>query len=154
MTLLDKVLNGYKAADPRDLLIEELQRENAEMNARLSRLSVQLAQRRMEGDKLRRAVRRQKPTYSWLAERAALDAKGIYMLQVEGIQPSRKNAADILQMPTRRWQWARALARLAGIHDGQLFSEDTDARQLVQRLNEHIQYAAQHPDIWRQYRAK
>jgi hypothetical protein len=111
MTLLDKVLNGYKAADPRDLLIEELQRENAEMNARLSRLSVQLAQRRMEG-------------------------------------------ADILQMPTRRWQWARALARLAGIHDGQLFSEDTDARQLVQRLNEHIQYAAQHPDIWRQYRAK
>lgn len=154
MNLLDKILNGSKTADPSALLLEELQSQNTQLSAKLMRLSADLAQRRLETDRLRRSVRRQKPSYSWIAERAALDAKGLYLMQCEGIQPSRKNARDTLGMSTRRWQWARALAMLAGVHDGDLFSETTDARLLVQRLSEHTQYAAEKPHLWRQFRAK
>ena len=76
MTILDRVLNGYKGADVSGLLLEELRTENTRLNARLSRMAADLAQNRLETDKLRRSVRRAKPTYSWLVERAQLDAKG------------------------------------------------------------------------------
>lgn len=154
MSLLTKILNGNQRTDPNALLLEELQTQNAKLNSKLMGLSAQLAQQRLETDRLRRSVRRQKPSYSWIAERAALDAKGLFLMQMEGIQPSRKNARDTLAMSTRRWQWARALAMLAGVHDGELFSETTDARLLVQRLSEHTSYAAEKPDLWRQFRAK
>jgi hypothetical protein len=55
-------------------------------------------------------------------------------------------------MGERRWAWARALAIMAGIHDGDLF--DVDARTVIQRLNEAAKYAADHPHILRQFRAR
>ena len=107
MALLDKVLNGYKGADVSGLLVEELRTENARLNARLSRMAADLAQNRLETDKLRRSVRRQKPSYSWLVERAQLDAKGLYAMQCGGLQPSRRQAKETLGMGERRWGWAR-----------------------------------------------
>lgn len=135
------------------MMIEELQRENAKLNANLSRMAANLAQNRLEVDKLRRSVRRQKPTYNWLAERAELDAKGLYTMQCAGLQPSRRNAKETLGMGERRWGWARALAMLAGVHDGDLFT-DVDARTVIQRLAEAGDYAELHPDTWRTFRSR
>ena len=148
--LLAKVLNGYRGADTGALTIEDLQRENAHLNANLSRMAGLLAQNRLETDLLRRSAKRQKPTYSWLAERACLDAKGLYALQCTGVQPSRRNAKEILGMGERRWAWARKLALFAGVHDGALF-DDLDARTIIQRLEEGRIDAEAHPDAWRKY---
>ena len=152
--LLNKVLNGYRGADLSEMMIEELRAENAKLNSNLSRMAGALAQNRLEVDKLRRSVRRQKPSYDWLAERAALDAKGLYTMQCAGLQPSRRQAKDTLGMGERRWAWARALAMMAGIHDGDLFLPDVDPRTVIQRLKESADYAAEHPHTLRQFRAK
>ncbi|MBI3960236.1 MAG: hypothetical protein HY328_15595 [Chloroflexi bacterium] len=151
--LLSKVLNGYRDADLGALTIEDLQRENLALNAKLSRMAATLAQNRLEVDKLRRSVRRQKPTYSWLAERAELDAKGLYTMQCAGLQPSRRQAKETLGMGERRWGWARALAMLAGVHDGDLFT-DVDARTIITRLAEAAAYAELHPETWRTFRSR
>ena len=116
-TILDRVLNGYKGADVSALALEDLQRENAHLNANLSRMAGLLAQNRLELDLLRRTAKRQKPSYSWLAERACLDAKGLFALQCTGQQPSRRNAKETLGMAVRRWAWARKLAMFAGVHE-------------------------------------
>ena len=151
--ILDRVLNGYKGADTSSLLIEELRAENTRLNARLSRMAADLAQNRLEVDKLRRSVRRAKPTYSWLVERAMLDAKGLYTMQCGGLQPSRRGAKETLGMGERRWGWARALAMFAGVHDGDLFT-DVDPRHLIQRLSEAAAYAEIHPDTLRRFKAR
>jgi len=150
-TLLDRVLNGYRGADLTRLELVELQNENARLNAKLSRMAAELAQKRLETDQLRRAMRRQKPTYDWLAERAELDAKGLYTMQCAGLQPSRRGAKETLGMSERRWAWARALAMMAGLHDGSLFL-DVDARTLVLRLQEAAAYAELHPEEWRAFK--
>lgn len=151
--ILDRVLNGYRTADTSSMLLEELRAENVRLNARLSRMAVDLAQNRLEVDKLRRNVRRQKPTYSWLVERAELDAKGLYALQCSGLQPSRRQAKNTLGMGERRWGWARALAMLAGVHDGNLFT-DVDPRAIIQRLADTAEYARAHPAMWRKFKAR
>ena len=151
MTILDRVLNGYpRGAGASALAIEDLQRENAHLNANLSRMAGLLAQNGLELDKLRRSAKRQKPTYSWLAERAALDAKALYALQISGQQPSRRNAKETLGMAVRRWAWARRLAMFSNCHDGALF-DDLDARTIIQRLEEGRIDAEAHPDAWRKY---
>lgn len=152
-TILNKVLNGYRGKDLSDMAIEDLQAENAHLNANLSRMAGQLAQNRLELDKLRRAVKRQKPSYGWLAQRAELDAKGLYTMQCAGLQPSRRNAKETLGMGERRWAWARRMALFAGVHDGTLF-DDIDARTIIQRLKEAREYAERHPDTWRNYRGR
>ena len=148
--LLTKILNGYRGADVSALALEDLQKENAHLNANLSRMAGLLAQNRLELDLLRRTAKRQKPTYGWLAQRAELDAKGLYTLQCTGVQPSRRNAKEILGMGERRWAWARKLAMFAGVHDGALF-DDLDARTIIQRLEEGRIDAEAHPDAWRKY---
>jgi len=153
MNVLDKVLKGYRAADTSAMMLEELRTENARLSARLSRMAADLAQNRLEVDKLRRTVRRQRPTYSWLIERAQLDAKGLYTLQCSGLQPSRRQAKDTLGMGERRWGWARALAMFAGVHDGDMFA-DVDPRQLIQRLTEAAAYAEMHPETLRRFKAR
>jgi len=60
--------------------------------------------------------------------------------------------------PERRWAWvrgagARGLALLAGAHDGSLF-DDLDSRTIIQRLKEATDYAGDHPDVWRTFRAR
>ena len=151
--ILDRVLNGYRGADTSAMLLEELRTENAKLSARLSRMAADLAQNRLEVDKLRRNARRQKPTYSWLVERAQLDAKGLYAMQCGGLQPSRRQAKETLGMGERRWGWARALAMFAGVHDGDLFA-DVDPRQLIQRLSDAAVYAEKHPETLRRFKAK
>ena len=151
--LIDRVLNGYRTADVSAMMLEELRTENTRLNARLSRMAADLAQNRLETDKLRRVARRQWPTYSWLVERAELDAKGLYTMQCSGLQPSRRGAADTLGMGARRWGWARALAMLAGVHDGDLFT-DVDPRTLIQRLAEAGEYAKTHPAMMRKFKAR
>ena len=152
--LIDRVLNGYRGADLGGLELVELQNANAKLSAQLSRMATELAQSRLERDKLRRAVRRQKPSYGWLAERAELDAKGLYTLQCAGLQPSRRQAKATLQMGERRWAWARALAMFAGVHDGALFDADVDPRRLIERLREAREYAERHPDVWRGFNSR
>ena len=151
--LLSRVLNGYRGADPSAMMLEDLQTENAKLNANLTRMAGALAQNRLEVDKLRRSVRRQKPSYSWLVERATLDAKGMYAMQAAGLQPSRRGAKETLAMGERRWAWARALAMMAGVHNGDLFT-DVDPRTLIQQLTESADYAAEHPHILRQFKAR
>lgn len=152
-TILDRVLNGYRGADVSAMMLEDLQRENLTLNANLSRMAANLAQSRLELDQLRRSVRRSRPSYSWLAERAELDAKGLYALQCSGVTPSRRNAQSVLGMGERRWGWARALAILAGVHDGELF-DDVDPRTVIVKLAEAATYAADHPAELRQFRAR
>ena len=151
--LLSRVLNGYRGADPSAMMLEDLQTENAKLNANLTRMAGALAQNRLEVDLLRRSVRRSKPSYDWLAERAALDAKGLYTMQCAGLQPSRRGAKETLAMGERRWAWARALAMMAGVHDGDLFL-DVDPRTVIQRLAESADYAKEHPHILRQFKAR
>ena len=151
--LLSRVLNGYRGADPSAMMLEDLQTENAKLNANLTRMAGALAQNRLEVDLLRRSVRRSKPSYDWLAERAALDAKGMYTMQCAGLQPSRRGAKETLAMGERRWAWARALAMMAGVHDGDLFL-DVDPRTVIQRLAESADYAKEHPHILRQFKAR
>jgi len=149
-TILDRVLNGYRGADVSALAIEELRAENVKLSASLSRLAADLSQNRLELDLLRRSVRRQKPSYAWLAQRAELDAKGLYALQCTGVQPSRRQAKETLGMSERRWAWARRLAMFAGVHDGALFGA-LDARTIIQRLEGSRKDAEAHPDAWRLY---
>jgi hypothetical protein len=151
--LLNRVLNGYRDKDLSALALEELQKENAHLNANLSRMASNLAQNRLEVDKLRRSVKRSKPSYSWLIERAELDAKGLYTMQCAGLQPSRRAARETLGMGERRWGWARALSLMAGVHNGDLF-DDVDARTVIQRLRESAEYAVEHPQTLRQFRAR
>ena len=151
--ILDRVLNGYRGADTSAMMLEELRAENAKLSANLTRMAGALAQNRLEVDKLRRSVRRAKPSYSWLVERAELDGKGLYTMQCAGLQPSRRNAKETLSMGERRWAWARALAMMAGLHDGDLFLADVDPRTVIQRLAESADYAIEKPHILRQFRA-
>ena len=74
-------------------------------------------------------------------------------MQCAGLQPSRRNAKKVLGIGRRRWGWARALAVLFGIHDGDLF-DDIDPRTVIQRLNEVAEYAAEHPQTLREQRAR
>lgn len=152
--LIDRIWNGRKTQDLAALEVHDLQAENNALNAKLSRMAVDLAQKRLELDRLRRAVRRSRPSYSWLAERAEMDAKGLYIMQCTGVQPSRRQAQDILNMSVRRWQWARALALMAGVHDGSLFYADVDPRDLIKKLADAAAYAETHPEVWRQFRAR
>ena len=151
--LLSRVLNGYRGADPSAMMLEDLQTENAKLNANLTRMAGALAQNRLEVDLLRRSVKRSKPSYSWLIERAELDAKGLYTMQAAGLQPSRRGAKETLSMGERRWGWARALGMMAGVHDGDLFL-DVDPRTVIQRLAESADYAKEHPHILRQFKAR
>ena len=61
--LLDRVLNDYRGTDTSAMVLEELQKENTKLNANLSRMSAVLAQNQLEVDRLRRSIRRQKPSY-------------------------------------------------------------------------------------------
>jgi len=62
--LLDQVLNDYRGADTSAMVLEEFQKENTKLNANLSRMSAVLAQNQLEVDRLRRSIRRLKPSYS------------------------------------------------------------------------------------------
>lgn len=153
MTLIDRVLSKYSEAHPATMQIEELRSENTKLSALLMHTAANLAQNRLEMERLRRAARRQRPSYSWLVERAHLDAKGLYVLQCSGLQPSRRQAKSTLGIAERRWQWARALAMMAGVHDGAIFTE-TDPRTIIQRLAEAASYAETHPASLRQFKSR
>ena len=122
-----------------------------ELERRLLQQAAQLASARAELTALRRIVRRQRPDYSTIVARAELDAKGLLSLQLTGVQPSRRRALDVLGMPARRWQWARALAMLAGVHDGWLF-HDMPFDEVIRALRDAAVTASRNPALLRQYR--
>jgi len=63
IALLDRVLNGYRGTDTSAMVLEELQKENTKLNTNLSKMSAVLTQNQQEVDRLRRSIRRQKPSY-------------------------------------------------------------------------------------------
>ena len=152
MNPIEKILKAQRTNDPSRLAYDELLNENTQLDATLVRMAALLAQHRLELDKLRRTVRRSRPGYSWIAEKAQLDAKGLYTMQCAGMQPSRRNAEEVLFMARRRWQWARRLAMMAGVHDGEVFV-DVDPQTIIQKLKGATAYAAENPQIFREFSA-
>ena len=103
--ILDRVLNGYRGADTSAMMLEELQKENAKLNANLFRMSAALAQNRLEMNKLRRSVRRAKPSYSW---------SGLNWTPRDSTQCSVPVYSLPDGKPKRRWQWGNVDGRRRG----------------------------------------
>jgi len=157
MNLLKSILNPLSSRtspNPAEMELDDLRAHNNALRSRFLGLSAKLAERQLETAQMRRMMRRQVPGHDWIAERATVDVLGLYILQTEGILPSRQNARNILHMSTRRWQWARALARLANVHNGHVFDENIDPRVLVAIIHDKAAYAARHHSEWKRYRAR
>lgn len=102
--------------------------------------------------RLKRLAQRQNPGWITIVTRAQHDCQQMYMKFLEGIPTTRRNMEAELDISKRRWQWARALARLADVHDGIEFKMDLQARDFINKLNRAAEQAENDPETLRRYR--
>lgn len=121
--------------------------------ARLLRVAANAADKSAEARRLRRNYRRQQPDYNQIVQRASHDANLMYGLFLAGTPTTRQRCLDELGMSKRRWHWARSLAQLAGIHDGDEFVSHP-ARTVIHRLNSAVERAERDERLLRAYQPR
>lgn len=149
-----KSLNGL-ATPIDDLLSANEWRERAmHTEAKLLRVAAKAADNATEARRLRRNYRRQRPTYDQIAHRAAHDCQLMYALFLSGYETTRQRCQDDLGISKRRWNWARSLAQLSGIHDGVEFVAHLPMPEIIRRLHDGVTAAEENPVLLRGYMPK
>ena len=103
---------------------------------------------------MRRNYRRQRPTYDQIAHRAGHDCELMIALFLAGYETTRDRCLDELGISKRRWNWARALAQLSGVHDGVEFYTHLSMAEMIHRLREGVDLAERQPTLLRAYMPK
>lgn len=147
-------LNGL--IDPRDglLTVQEWKERAMQAEARLLRVASKTAAIQTENERLRRNYRRQRPTYDQIAHRAKHDCELMFALFLAGYETTRDRCLDELGISKRRWNWARALAQLSGVHDGVEFYTHLPMAEVIHRLREGVDLAERQPTLLRTYMPK
>ncbi len=138
---------------PDGLTAEEWKQRAMHAEARLLRMAATAADRSKEARRLRRNYRRQQPTYNQIVHRAKHDAELMYALFMSGTPTSRQRCLDDLGISKRRWSWARSLAQLAGIHDGDEFLS-LPMPDVIRRLQTAVTHASNDDRLLRSYLPK
>lgn len=119
--------------------------------AKLLRVASKTAALQTENDRLRHNWQRQRPTDEQIAHRAQADVLLMFGLFLAGFETTRARCLDELGISKRRWNWARALAQLSGIHDGTDFYSHLSMPEAITRLREGVAAAEEHPVLLRGY---
>ena len=84
-----------------------------------------------------------------IALRAEVDVMNIIKIYLAGMATTRENCENNLLLSRRRWNWARQLARSAGIHDGREYrlvqrnddgEMEMNIEKSLERLHGHTEY--------------
>ena len=151
MTDVLKALNGLVRPVDDMLSADEWRLRAMQAEAKLLRLAARSVNTQNETRKLRRNYRRQRPTYDQIAHRALSDCQLMYALFLGGHDTTRQRCLDELGISKRRWNWARALAQLSGIHNGVEFVDHLPMPEIIRRLREGVDAAEQNPVLLRGY---
>lgn len=145
-----KHLNGLLRPTEGLQTAQEWQQRALLAEQKLLLIASQAAALRTENTRLRRNYRRVKPDHDQIVQRAAADVRLMLALALAGQETTRRRCADELGISRRRWDWARALARLAGIHDGVEFDAlATD--DAIRRLRSAAEKAQKQPALLRKF---
>ncbi len=153
-TPLTRWLSGLTVTTDEGMTTLDYQEQIVQLEARLLRIAAQAESLRQENVNLRRRVRRVRPTYSTIVQRAHRDAQLMYGLFVAGTATTRANCVEILGLTVRRWNWARSLCQLADVHDGWEFYEGLAMPEFIRRLSKAAELAESHPELLRGYLPK
>lgn len=146
-----KHLNGLVKPVDGLLTVQEWQERALQAEAKLLRVASKSATLQAENEQLRRNWRRQRPTYDQIAHRAKHDCELMFALFLAGHETTRDRCLDELGISKRRWNWARALAQLSGVHDGVEFRSDLSMAEVIRRLREGVEVAEKQPVLLRGY---
>ena len=121
-----------------------------EAESKLVRVAATASSLRAENNSLRRNYRRQRPTYSSIIHRARHDAQLMYAIYLTGSDTTRQRCLEELGISKRRWNWARSLSRLAGIHNGDEFTY-RPMPEVITRLRDAAANAEEEPSRLRSF---
>lgn len=151
MTNLLTHLNGLVQPVDGLLATHEWKERALQAETKLLRVASKTAALQAENEQLRRNWRRQRPTYDQIAYRAKHDCELMFALFLSGFETTRDRCLDELGISKRRWNWARALAQLSGVHDGVEFRRDLSMAEVIRRLREGVDVAEKQPVLLRGY---
>ena len=147
-------LNGLVKPVDGQLTVDEWRNRALQAEAKLLRVASKTTALQAENEQLRRNWRRQRPTYDQIAHRAQSDVLLMFGLFLSGFETTRARCLDELGISKRRWNWARALAQLSGVHDGVDFYSHLSMPEVITRLREGVAAAEEHPVLLRGYMPK
>lgn len=149
-----QALNGLVKPVDGTLTASEWREKALQAEAKLLRVASKTTALQGENEQLRRNWRRQRPTYNQIAHRAQSDVLLMFGLFLSGFETTRARCLDELGISKRRWNWARALAQLSGVHDGTDFYSHLDMAEVITRLREGVATATEHPVLLRGHMPK
>jgi len=153
MNLLQS-LNGLVQPVDGVLTVHEWRERALQAEANLLRVASKTSALQTENDRLRHNWQRQRPTDEQIAHRASTDCLLMFGLFLSGFETTRARCLDELGISKRRWNWARSLAQLSGIHDGVDFYSHLSMPEVITRLREGVAAAEEHPFLLRGYMPK
>jgi len=151
MTDYLRTLNGLTAPVDGLLTVQEWQERAIQAEAKLLRVASKTVALQAENQQLRRNYRRQRPTYDQISHRAKHDCELMFALYLSGFETTRDRCLDTLGISKRRWNWARALAQLSGVHDGTEFLAGLSMPDVIRRLREGVALAEKQPTMLRSF---
>lgn len=144
-------LNGLLQPVDGTLTAHEWRERALQAEAKLLRVASKATVTQAENERIRRNYRRQRPTDSQIIHRAQADVLLMFGLFLTGFETTRARCLDELGISKRRWNWARALSQLAGVHDGTDFYSHLSMAEVITRLREGVAAAEEHPVLLRGY---
>jgi hypothetical protein len=146
-----QALNGLSRPVDSLLSAHEWKERAIQAEAQLLRVASKTSTLQTENGRLRRNWQRQKPTDEQIVHRAQADVLLMFGLFLTGFETTRQRCLDELGISKRRWNWARSLAQLAGVHDGVDFYGHLSMQEVITRLREGVAAAEEHPVLLRGY---
>ena len=144
-------LNGLLQPVDGGLTVQEWRDRALQAEAKLLRVASKATVTQAENERIRRNYRRQRPTDSQIVHRAQADVLLMFGLFLSGFETTRARCLDELGISKRRWNWARALSQLSGVHNGTDFYGHLDMAEVITRLREGVATAEEHPVLLRGY---
>ena len=142
-------LNGLVKPVDGLLTAHEWRERALQAEAKLLRVANKTSALQVENERIRRNYQRQRPTDSQIVHRAQSDCLLMFGLYLSGFPTTRQKCLDDLGISKRRWNWARALAQVAGIHNGVDFHSHLSMADVITRLREGVELAERQPALLR-----
>jgi len=149
-----QALNGLVKPVDGVLSVQEWQQRALQAEAKLLRVASKTTALQAENERIRRNYHRQRPTDSQIVHRAQADVLLMFGLFLAGFETTRARCLGELGISKRRWNWARSLAQLSGVHDGTDFYGHLSMQEVITRLREGVAAAEEHPVLLRGYMPK
>lgn len=146
-----QALNGLTKPVDGSLTAHEWRERALQAEAKLLRVASKGTALQAENERIRRNYQRQRPTDSQIVHRAQADVLLMFGLFLTGFETTRARCLDELGISKRRWNWARSLAQLSGVHDGVDFYSHLSMAEVITRLREGVAAAEEHPVLLRGY---